>query len=254
MQEAIAAVQAFVSEPWVQTAFWFVVLTAVTFTAARIAARVTSHLLRRDETPLPSSSILVNIVRATVWIVGGSAILNTCFGVNIDAVVTSLGVVGIAVSLGFQDTLSNLIGGLQVTFMKIVKPGDNIEVGAESGIVRDVGWRHTTITNTRGETVVIPNSVISTTALVHLPPATQVVVPFAVVSDERPMDEIASEIFELARAAAEKVAVVEQEPKVFFSEITEYGFKGKIFMYVDDPLKVAATVDAVIRAIAPVTR
>ena len=75
----------------------------------------------------------------------GSIILDACFNIDASALITALGVGGIAVSLGFQDTLSNLIGGLQMTFMGIIKPGDNIEVGSEKGVVQDITWRHTTI-------------------------------------------------------------------------------------------------------------
>ncbi|MFR3452353.1 MAG: mechanosensitive ion channel domain-containing protein [Collinsella sp.] len=59
--------------------------------------------------------------------------------------VTGLGVVGIAVSLGFQDTLSNLIGGLTVSVSRTVEPGDNIRMGPSgvTGVVQDVTWRAT---------------------------------------------------------------------------------------------------------------
>ena len=40
--------------------------------------------------------------------------LDSCFGVDTSSLITALGVGGIAVSLGFQDTLSNFIGGLHV--------------------------------------------------------------------------------------------------------------------------------------------
>ena len=73
---------------------------------------------------------------------GASVILDTIFNVNTSSIIAALGVGGIAVSLGFQDTLANLIGGLQVTFMGIVKPGDNIEVGSETGVVQDVSLLH----------------------------------------------------------------------------------------------------------------
>ena len=58
-------------------------------------------------------------------------------------------------SLGFQDTLSNLIGGLQVSLLRIIKPGDNIEVGSATGVVKDITWRHTTIRNGAGEEVLL---------------------------------------------------------------------------------------------------
>ncbi len=257
MSDILAALGAFLSQEWVASIIWAIVLVLATHFVSRIATRALWHFLNRDSNPLPSSSIIVNIARATIWIVGGSIILDNCFGINANALVAALGVGGIAVSLGFQDTLSNLIGGLQVTFMGIVKPGDNIEVGAESGVVQDVTWRHTTIRDTMGQTVIIPNSIISKTALVHLLPANRVAVPFAVprlreenVNASISMDHLADQLTELARDAAQGVSPVIDGPKVFFSEISELGIKGKIVLQVEDPTRVSAASDAIVRTIA----
>ena len=242
MDELFAHVVEFISQEWVRDIFWAVALAAVTAAVSHIVAKGLRAFLNRDDNPLPSSSIFVNIVRAVIWIIGGSTIL-----------VTALGVGGIAISLGFQDTLSNLIGGVQMTIMRIVKPGDNIEVGTETGVVQDVSWRHTTITNARGETVIIPNSIISKTSLVQLPPVNQISIPFAVTS-ERPMDDVKADLLVAAKDAAAKISPITQDPKIFFSEVTEYGFKGKIIMRIEDGSLAGSAVDAVVRAIAPITR
>lgn len=243
--------------PLVQSSIWALVLAAVTGVAARIATRILRRYLNQETNPLPSSSILINIARGVIWAAGISVILDACFGVNANALVAALGVGGIAVSLGFQDTLSNLIGGLQVTFMGIVKPGDNIEVGAERGVVQDVTWRHTTIRDAMGQTVIIPNSIISKTALVHLLPASRVVVPFAVPrlgEDGSPhaenMDGLADQLTDLALKAAREVSPVIDGPRVLFSEISELGIKGKVVFQVEDAAKTGAAADAVVRAIA----
>lgn len=243
--------------PLVQSSLWALALVAVTGVADRLACRILRRYLERDSNPLPTSSILINIARGVVWATGASIILDACFGVNANALVAALGVGGIAVSLGFQDTLSNLIGGLQVTFMGIVKPGDNIEVGAEAGVVQDVTWRHTTIRDAMGQTVIIPNSIISKTALVHLLPANRVVVPFAVPrigedgsarADD--MDGLAGQLTDIAREAAGDVSPVIDGPRVLFSEISVLGIKGKVILQVEDAAKTSAAADAIVRAIA----
>lgn len=245
------------SQPLVHKIFWTVAIGAATIVAARLIAKGLRHLLDKDSNPLPSTSIIVNIARATIYILGASIILDSCFGVNTSSLIAALGVGGIAVSLGFQDTLSNLIGGLQVTFMGIIKPGDNIEVGSETGVVQDITWRHTTIKDSMGQVVIIPNSIISTTALVHLLPANRVSVPFAVKrlredgSDlTESMDAYAEELIAVAREAASKVSPVIQGPSVFFSEVAELGIKGKIILQVEDANQTARAADAVVRAIA----
>ena len=220
--------------PLVQSSLWALALALATAIAARVATRILKRYLNQESNPLPSSSIIINIARGVIWATGISVILDACFGVNANALVAALGVGGIAVSLGFQDTLSNLIGGLQVTFMGIVKPGDNIEVGAEAGVVQDVTWRHTTIRDAMGQTVIIPNSIISKTALVHLLPANRVVVPFAVprvgedgCAHTQHMDDLAKQLAALALEAGEGVSPVIDGPRVLFSEIFGARYQGQ---------------------------
>lgn len=261
MQDLLASIRDIIGNQLFQSMFGAVVLTVATHIVAKLATKAMAHLLHQDANPLPTSSIIINIVRAGVWTVGASIILDSCFNVNTSSLVAALGVGGIAVSLGFQDTLSNLIGGLQMTFMGIVKPGDNIQVDGEVGVVQDVTWRHTTIRDALGQTIVIPNSVISTTALTHLLPATRVAVPFAIPllpgaepglagGSKLDMERMTDRIIELARDAAGEVSPIMSGPSVFYSEITEFGIKGKVIMNVEDALKVSAAGDAVVRALA----
>ena len=172
---------------------------------------------------------------------------------NMSALIAALGVGGIALSLGFQDTLSNLIGGVQISFMKIVKPGDNIQVGSSKGVVQDVTWRHATIKNRLGETVIIPNSVISKNAVVHLPPPERVSVPF-VATTCKDLDVVAGEVERVAHDIALEHTGIVKEPSVLFTEITEGGLAGKVVLEVDDADQATPVSDAITRAIAPLLR
>lgn len=274
MDNVLSTLQAVIGSSLFHSLFWGVAIAIATLAVSKVAVRAISSFLHHDGNPLPNSSIIINIVRALILIVGASIILDSCFGIDTSSVITALGIGGIAVSLGFQDTLSNLIGGLQVTFMGIVKPGDNIEVGSESGVVQDVSWRHTTIRDAQGQTVIIPNSIISTTALVHLLPANRVAVPFTIpryrvadapdatdapsIQHANPapaqelvdIDQLSDAIAASARVAAEAISPVTDDPKVFFSEIGELGIKGKVIFTVQDAAKTSAASDAVVRAIA----
>ena len=123
--------------------------------------------------------------------------------------------------------------------------------------MQDVTWRHTTIRDAMGQTVIIPNSIISKTALVHLLPASRVAVPFAVprLSEDGharadDMDGLADQLTALARTAASVVSPIADGPRVLFSEISELGIKGKIILQVEDATKTSAAADAVVRAIA----
>jgi len=212
------------------------------------------HIMQRDDTSIPQSSIFINIVRGIVWGLGGCFVLDTCFNVNMSALIAALGVGGIALSLGFQDTLSNLIGGVQVSITGLVEPGDYIEVGGRRGVVHDVTWRHTSLETLSGERVVVPNSVINKSSLTHLPPLTKVVVPLIVTTGGADLDAVAAKIVKTAGQAAQKVGGgMSQEPQVLFTEAMECGYRASLIVWVEDGDKHSLVKDAVVRAVAPYT-
>ena len=155
------------------------VLAALILLATAVISHVITRLIRRilrvDGIPLSESSILVNIGRACVWVVGVSIMLSGCFGVDVNALLAALGIGGVALSLGMQDTVKNFIGGLQVTLLGIVHPGDHIVVGQADGIVQDVSWRQTIVKDYDNNTHLIPNALINSTTVMKLEPSTIVV-------------------------------------------------------------------------------
>lgn len=250
----LAFVRNFVPVDWLSTLIVIVIALVVTAALARLAVKLIRRVLSHDSVPLPSSSIFANIVRVVVWAIGVSVILSSCFGVDVTAAVAALGIGGIAISLGFQDTLSNLISGLQLSIMGIIEPGDNVEIGGQRGIVRDVTWRHTTIVSSTGEVVIVPNSVLNTSALVQLPPPRKVVVPISVVAKGDELTEVSDAIARAAGEAARSVGQVDVDPSVQFTDVTAFGFTGNVVVWMGEGVDPAAAKDAVVRAVAPLTR
>ena len=112
-------------------------------------------------------------------------------------------------------------------------------------------WRHTTIENSVGERVVIPNSIINQTALVKLRPLSVVTIPVVVTVDGGKLTETAESMRAAADKAASGVCALEKEARVLFSEVTDYGYRGTLTFTVVDAAEAAAAKDAVLRAIAP---
>lgn len=230
-----------------------IVILVIVGAVSHVLVKWLRHIMQRDSNPIPQSSIFVNITRGIIWGVGICLVLDSCFNVNMSALIAALGVGGIALSLGFQDTLSNLIGGVQISFMRIVQPGDNIQVGNNKRVVQDVTWRHATIKNRNGETVVIPNSVISKNAVVHLPPPERISVPFMALSSDD-LDSMAEQIVQIAHEIAAQYAEIVSEPNVLFTEVTAEGIMGKVLLEIDDAEQATPVSDAITRAIAPIVR
>ncbi len=103
-----------------------------------------------------SSSILGFSLRLTLWVIVALMVLDN-FGVNITALVASLGVGGIAVALAVQNILGDLFASLSITLDKPFEIGDFIIVGDVLGSVEHIGLKTTRVRGLGGEQVVFSN-------------------------------------------------------------------------------------------------
>jgi small-conductance mechanosensitive channel len=103
-----------------------------------------------------SSAILGFILRLTLWVIVFLMVLDN-FGVNITALVASLGVGGIAVALAVQNILGDLFASLSITLDKPFEIGDFIIVGDILGWVEHIGLKTTRVRGLGGEQVVFSN-------------------------------------------------------------------------------------------------
>lgn len=230
------------------------VLLVITVLVSRYAVRLVRKLLSSDGAPLPSSSLIENIVRIAIWALGGSFILSACFGIDVGGLVAALGVGGVALSLGLQDTISNFIGGLQVTLMKIVQPGDHVKIGATEGMVLDVNWRQTTVKDFENTVHTIPNSSINKGEIEQIDPPHLVSTLLAFTNDTRDIDETIRIMEQLAKEAVEQVAELERDPWILLTQIGEYGTWAKMRFVLKDMSHVREARDAALRAVSPYTR
>ena len=81
-------------------------------------------------------------------------------GVNVAAIVASLGVVGLTIGFAARDTLSNLISGIFIFWDRPFVVGDLVEVGEVYGRVENITLRSTRVVTPDGKMLAIPNSTI----------------------------------------------------------------------------------------------
>ncbi len=236
--------------PWIAAVSIFI----ITIFVAQGSAHLMRRFLQRESSNLPNASIFINLIRILIWVIGISLILSLCFNIDVSAIITALGVGGIAVSLGFQATIANLIGGLQVSMSHIVQPGDNIKVEGDEvlqGVVTDITWRHTTLVDAVGNQVIVPNSAINSSAIVKLAPTTKVSIPLVVTAGSGRLTHVAHVMEDAALKALKHVCKVKVKPQISFTEATDFGFRGTMTFTIAAPERVSSAKDAVLRAISP---
>lgn len=89
-------------------------------------------------------------------------------GVNISALITGLGIGGVALALAAQKTLSDLFGGLSIIMRGAVRVGDVCTIDGISGIVEDVGISSLSLRTFQRSLVSIPNTKVAEVNLENL--------------------------------------------------------------------------------------
>lgn len=102
------------------------------------------------------------IAKIVLWATGLLLILSN-LGVNISALVASLGIGGIAVALAIQNILGDIFSSFSLYLDKPFEVGDFIIVGEHMGTVKKIGLKTTRIEALQGEEIVISNNELTST-------------------------------------------------------------------------------------------
>ena len=144
-----------------------VVLTAlICLVAIRVLTRVADRVLERSRLERSLSTFARSALRVLMWFIAVLIVLGE-LGVDVTSLIALLSVVGVAVSLALQSTLSNLAGGILLLVTKPFVSGDYVETGADSGTVQDIGLAYTTLTTIDNKLIYVPNSEIAGARIVN---------------------------------------------------------------------------------------
>lgn len=127
---------------------------------ARILSKFSRRVLLKKINEESIKQMLSKIIFAAVILVGFFIALGV---MELNKVLTSVlagaGVVGLAIGLALQGTLSNTFSGLLLSFLPKIRIGDFVEAGDHKGYVTEISLRNITIRQTDNEYVIIPNSI-----------------------------------------------------------------------------------------------
>ncbi len=173
-------------ELWTTRAISAFVIISVTSVAVSIAVRMLTVYADRQGVPFAAAGLSRALIRISIFMLGALWLLAN-FKVEITPLLTFLGVGGIAVGLALQDTLANLFAGIHILIERPITVGDFVRLeSGQEGTVSDIGWRTTRVRTGGNDTVVLPNTKITTGVVVNysLPePRTIAAIPIAVAHD-----------------------------------------------------------------------
>ncbi len=122
------------------------------------------------------------------WAIMGFGLVIACnqIGIQIEALLTGVGVVGLAVGFAAQETIANFIAGIVIFWDKPFKMGDWLEVGETYGQVQRVTFRSTRILDNNGLMIIFPNTyMLSNRVSNHTThPLTRLAIPIGIAYKE----------------------------------------------------------------------
>jgi MscS family membrane protein len=98
-------------------------------------------------------------------VVVGAVVIFYIGGINIAAVLTGLGIGGIAIAFAAQKTLENLFGGIMIISDQPIRVGDFCRAGDYLGTVENIGLRSTRIRTLKRTVVSVPNGQLAVMSL-----------------------------------------------------------------------------------------
>lgn len=162
--------------------------------------------------------LLGRIAGYVVFLVGITYALRT-LGIDLGPVFALAGVAGLALALGLQDLVENLIAGAYLLARRPFRVGDEIETNSVFGTVRDINLRTTVIGMPDGSIAYLPNGSVWKNTIVNQTEEGQRRSSLSVgVAYDSDLDQVE----ELLAAAARSVDGVLTEPDPF-AVVDEFG-------------------------------
>ncbi|PTF16472.1 mechanosensitive ion channel family protein [Staphylococcus devriesei] len=106
-------------------------------------------------------SLVQNVVNYIVWFIVVTTVLSK-FGISVEGIIASAGVVGLAVGFGAQTIVKDIITGFFIIFENQFDVGDYVKINSggttvAEGTVKSIGLRSTRINTITGELTILPN-------------------------------------------------------------------------------------------------
>ena len=98
-------------------------------------------------------------------VIVGALVIFYIAGINVAAVLTGLGIGGIAIAFAAQKTLENLFGGIMIISDQPIRVGDFCRAGDHIGTVENIGLRSTRIRTLKRTVVFVPNGQLALMSL-----------------------------------------------------------------------------------------
>jgi MscS family membrane protein len=166
--------------------------------------------------------LIEKILKVAILVLAVIFIFNA-WQINISPLLATAGIAGLAVGLAVKDSLSNILGGIQLVLDRTFKVGDKVQLeSGETGVILDIGLRSTKLKTYDNEVIYIPNGYLANAKVKNftMPDLTiRVNIDFGVEygSDSDQVKHVVLEAIKKVESVLE-----EPPPDVLFSKMSDF--------------------------------
>ena len=124
------------------------------------------HRMERERAQL--LPLLKDVLKIVLWTMGFFWLLGVVFHVNIPALITGLGIGGVALALAAKESIENLLASFTILADKPFVVDDTVKLGALEGKVERIGFRSTRLRSSEGSLLIVPNKKLIDESLENL--------------------------------------------------------------------------------------
>jgi len=187
-------------------------------------------IMPEKKTKLGTSILLIRLLILTAGFFLG--ILAS--GIPLDKVTIIIGALGVGIGLGLQNIVNNLVSGVILAIERPIQVGDIIEIGSNTGRVKEIGIRSSRIVTPDGAEVIIPNGDMLSQKLTnwtlnntHM--RVEASIKLSDTANLQRAKEIITEILKSSEGIMQS-----PEPQILYNNITQSGAELQMLFWAED--------------------
>lgn len=143
-----------------------VLLFIILVIAMRVINGIVAKMLGKSKLEKTLHGFIKGAVKVVLLFVA-TMILCGALGIDTSSLLAVFGMLGLAISLSVQDSLSNIVNGIMILATKPFKVGDYVNVAGQDGVVNKVGLLHTVVYTLDNQCIHVPNSQVTANKIVN---------------------------------------------------------------------------------------
>jgi MscS family membrane protein len=218
----VAAVVSIISANWI---LWRVVRWSL--------RRVRNRALAHGHGGTGSLMLLgERMVKAVIVVLAIFSVLGI-LGVNLSTALAGVGIGGLAIGFGAQQTIANLFGGVSVLGDEVIRVGDVCKFADRTGVVEDIGLRSTRVRTEDRTVLVIPNGTVATINVENFSRREKILFKTVLgFHPDTPADDLRSILSEIRGVLSEHSKIEKNTTRVRLIEVAPASLNVELVCYV----------------------